>query len=122
MCYSIRTKGPIQRAIKLIPSILLFCGLNACKDPNAQQSAIVREVERAGAGDDISSLTSEELARWFANQPATFVHQINAECKPLRAKAPAAWNTHTAEGRVCDAVMQIAPLKSVPYKADQTAY
>jgi hypothetical protein len=122
MFYSTRTKGQIQRAIKLIPLILLFLGLTACQDPNAQQSAIVREVEHAGAGKDISSLTSEELAGWFTNQPAVFVQQINAECKPLRTKAPAAWHMRTAEGRVCDAVMQVAPLKSVPYKADHTAY
>ena len=122
MFYSTRTKGQIQRAIKLIPLLSLFWGLTACQDPNAQQSAIVREVEHAGAGKDISSLTSEELARWFANQPAVFVQQVNTECKPLRTKAPAAWHLRTAEGRVCDAVMQVAPLKSVPYKADQTAY
>lgn len=122
MFYSIRTKGLIQPAIKLILLSSLFWALTACQDPNTQQSAVVRKVEKAGAGKDISSLTSEELARWFANQPAVFVQQINTECKPLRSKAPAAWHMRTAEGRVCDAVMQVAPLKSVPYKADQTAY
>jgi hypothetical protein len=122
MFYNIRTKGPILRAIKLAPLIIFCWGVISCQDPNAQQSAIVREVEHAGAGKDVSSLTSEELAGWFANQPAVFVQQINSECKPLRPKAPAAWHMRTAEGRVCDAVMQVAPLKSVPYKADQTAY
>jgi hypothetical protein len=122
MFYNIRTKGPIPRAIKLAPLIISFWGVISCQDPNAQQSAIVREVEYAGAGKDVSSLTPEELARWFANQPAVFVLRVNTECKPLRIKAPAAWHMRTAEGRVCDAVLQVAPLKSVPYQADQTAY
>ena len=122
MFCNIRTKALIRPVIKLRTLILCFVAFTACQDPNAQQSAIVRQVEHAGAGKDISALTAEELARWFANQPAVFVQQINADCKPLRTKAPAAWHMRTAEGRVCDAVMQVAPLKSVPYKADQTAY
>jgi hypothetical protein len=122
MFSNIRTKGPIPRAINLALLIISFWGVISCQDSNAQQSAIVREVEHAGAGKDVSSLTSEELARWFANKPAVFVQQVNTECKPLRTRAPAAWHMRTAEGRVCDAVLQVAPLKSVPYNADQTAY
>ncbi len=122
MFYSTLTKERIKRATKLGAPTLIILALVACQDPNAQQSAVVREVERAGAGRDISSLTSEELARWFVNQPATFVQQINTECKPLRAAAPTAWHMRTAEGRVCDAVMQAVPLKSPHYGADQTAY
>jgi hypothetical protein len=122
MFYNIPIKVPIRRAINSGSLAFIILGLVACKDPNAHQSSIVLEVERAGAGKDISAITSEELSRWFVNQPAAFVQQINAECKPLRIKAPAAWNMRTAEGRVCDAALQAAPLKSVPYKADQTAY
>jgi hypothetical protein len=94
----------------------------ACHDPNAQNSRIVVEVEHAGAGKDISALTTPELTQWFANQTASFVHKINDECAPLRTKAPAAWHMRTAEGRVCDAVLQVAPLKFTPYEADHTRY
>jgi hypothetical protein len=106
------------RGALLIPVLLLQW---ACYDPNAHTSAIVREVEQAGAGD-ISSVTSEELLRWFANQPDPFVQKINGECNPLRSKAPAAWHMRTAEGRVCDAVAKIAPLTFTPYGADHTRY
>jgi hypothetical protein len=106
------------RGALLVP-VLLFQW--ACYDPNAHTSPIVREVEQAGAGD-ISSLTSDELARWFALQPGSFVHKINDECNPLRSKAPAAWHMRTAEGRVCEAAGEIAPLKFIPYTADPKAY
>jgi hypothetical protein len=115
----------ITRAIKSLGSVFLFCGAGieyACHDPNAQSSQIVVEVEKAGAGTDISSLTTPELAQWFSHQPATFVHKVNDECAPLRSKAAAAWHMRTAEGRVCDAAQQAAALTFTPYDADHTRY
>ena len=117
--------GPIIQSTKRICLSLLllgFCGQWGCRDPNAQISSVVVEVEHAGAGNDISSLTTPELTQWFTHQPAPFVHKINDECAPLRAKAPAAWHMRTAEGRVCDAVLQVAPLTFTPYEADHTRY
>jgi hypothetical protein len=102
--------------------LLVLVLLSGCRDPHAQSSTIVREVEQAGAGTDISALTAEELRRWFANQTPSFVQKINGECAPLRKTAPAAWHMRTAEGRVCDAVAQIAPLMFKPYQADPRTY
>lgn len=102
--------------------LMLVMLLAACRDPNAHTSKIVLETEKAGAGNDISALTSEELRRWFASQPAPFVQKINGECAPLRAKASAEWHLRTAEGRVCDAVAQVAPLMFTPYQADPRKY
>src|SRR4051794_20212927 len=113
MCSSTLITQQITNTIKCLTGLLLFSIMFlewACRDPNAQSSSIVAEVEKAGAGSDISSLTTPELAQWFTHQPAAFIHKINDECAPLRTKAPAAWHMRTAEGRVCDAVLQVAPL------------
>ena len=116
-----RITRPIRLVFCAVAGILLVAQLG-CRDSNAQNSAIVVEVEKAGAGNDIPSLTTDELKQWFAHQPPLFVHKINNECTPLRTKAPAEWHMRTAEGRVCDAVLPIAALKSVPYGSDHTAY
>jgi len=117
--------GQIIHGTKWLARPLFVCVLFtewACHDSNAQKSQVVVEVERAGAGNDISSLTTQEIAQWFTHQPAPFVHKVNDECAPLRAKAPAAWHMRTVEGRVCDAVLQVAPLTFTPYGADHTKY
>lgn len=106
---------------KYIVSIALLAGLVGCSDPNAQSSAIVREVERAGAGD-ASSLQMPELVQWFANQPPTLTEKINQQCIPLRQKAPAAWHMRTAEGRICEAAGYLAPLIPHEYTADPRRY
>ena len=125
MRFSMSIIRRITRIIKGVRYLLLVCAVGveyACHDPNAQSSHIVVEVEKAGAGNDISSLTTQELAQWFAHQPATFVHKVNDQCAPLRSKAPAAWHMRTAEGRVCDAAQQAAALAFTPYDADHTRY
>ena len=113
-------RGNISRLRYVLPLALI--GLCGCRDPHAQSSAIVQEVERAGAGNDISAITADELRRWFANRPPPFVQKINGECDPLRKSAPAAWHMRTAEGKICDAVAQVAPLMFTPYKADPRTY
>ena len=125
MPFSMSTIRRITSTIRGLAFVAFVCSLGveyACHDPNAQSSQIVVEVEKAGAGKDISSLTAQELAQWFAHQPATFVHKVNDECAPLRSKAPAAWHMRTAEGRVCDAAQQAAALTFTPYDADHTRY
>jgi hypothetical protein len=125
MRFSTSITRRITRTIKVLRPAVIVCAINtelACHDPNAQSSQIVVDVEKAGAGKDISSLTTPELAQWFAHQPATFVHKIDGECAPLRGKAPAAWHMRTAEGRVCDAAQQAAALTFTPYDADHTRY
>ena len=110
----------ISRLRYVLPLALI--GLAGCRDPHAHNSVIVQEVERAGGGNDVSAITADELRRWFANQPAPFVQKINGECAPLRKAAPAAWHMRTTEGRVCDAVAQVAPLMFKPYQADPRTY
>ena len=81
----------------------------SCSDPNARQSVIVREVERAGAGD-VSGATPPEIAIWFSHHPEkqAVIDRINEQCKPLRVQADMNWAMRTAEGRICSVAQQIA--------------
>lgn len=79
----------------------------ACSDPNAHSSAIVRQVEAAGAGD-ISSSQVPEIASWLVrHNDRRLIATVNSECAPLRRAAPVNWTFRTAEGRVCAAVASV---------------
>jgi hypothetical protein len=87
---------------------LLFIGLPqiGCYDSQAQNSAIVRQVEAAGAGD-ISSYTLQGLVQWFSVRPQ-FALQISNQCRAVAMTAPANWLT-SAEGTTCHAADISAP-------------
>ena len=95
-----------QGKTKILFVAMLFL-LGACADPNAQSSAIVRQVEAANAGN-VASLTEPEISDWLArHNDRTLIARLNGECKPLRSRANAAWTYRTAEGRICQAVASL---------------
>ena len=85
-----------MRSVLILAAAALL--LTACYDRNAQRSAIVRQVEAAGAGD-LSTYTQQGLTQWFSTRPQ-LAQQIAAECVPIAKVAPANWLT-TSEGTVC---------------------
>lgn len=81
-----------------LSSILMTLALASCtREPD---SAIVRQVEAAGAGD-VRAASNDALLDWFRKHP-----QVGQEtrklCEPIRKDAPAKW-ADTTEGRVCQA-------------------
>lgn len=81
----------------------------SCYDPNAQSSAVVREVESQGSGN-LASMTAPEIGAWFANHnDPNLVRRIVSECASLQFRADAGWTYRTAEGRVCSAAAALAP-------------
>lgn len=90
-----------------------------CYDQNAQQSAIVREVEAAGAGD-LRTYTAPGLRQWFASRPELAL-RIASECAPLAKGAQANWIV-TAEGTTCQAASGAALWVHQTFTPDAKAY
>jgi hypothetical protein len=86
--------------------MLGIISLIGCYDPNAQQSAIVRRVEAAGAGD-LSTFDALSLGTWFANRP-TLATEISTACQQRQLNATASWG-RSSEGTVCRAAMMATP-------------
>jgi hypothetical protein len=91
----------------------------SCGHPGPQTSAIVREVQRAGAGD-VSTFSEPGLYKWFgAHQDVA--RRITDECRPLSEKADAGW-IMTTEGTVCHSASLAATWAPKPIRADQRAW
>src|SRR3954468_13062303 len=95
-----------MRRFLFLPIVIV---LLSCSDPKAHQSGIVRELERAGAGD-VSGSTPPEIAMWFSQHPKkkAVLDRINVQCQPLRVQADTNWTLRTAEGRICFVAQQLA--------------
>lgn len=68
-------------------------------------SAIVRRVEAAGAGD-VRAASNDALLDWFRRHPDVG-QEVRKSCEPIRKDAPATWADRT-EGRVCRAAQAAA--------------
>jgi hypothetical protein len=97
--------------LAVIPIVVVT---QACYDPHAHDSKIVRELEAAGSGD-ISTYTVPGLTEWFSHRPE-LATKIANECGPIAKTAPANWAT-SAEGTVCYVAIRMAP--PPPIVADQ---
>jgi len=100
---------------KALALMILAFSLVGCYDPNAQRSAIVREVETAGAGD-LSTYDVQSLGLWFANHQE-LATKVSLECAPVERAAPAGW-LRSSEGSVCRAAGIMA--QPPPVIADQS--
>ena len=108
-----------MKHMRLTFSLLILTGMTLCScyDPNAQTSAIVREVESAGSGNlDVSSLNG--LVMFLSARPS-LAKRIDQECEPLAERADAHW-VETAEGRACLAAHRAAP--PIEWQSDKRSF
>jgi hypothetical protein len=97
----------------------LVVSLSSCTKPEPK-SAIVQALEQAGAGP-VSSETSDAAIRdWLHKHPKT-ADSIDAQCKPVRQNAPAAWADST-EGRVCRVAQSVAATSFQPVEGDHQTF
>src|SRR5579875_3820184 len=100
-------------------SVTLAGGLSSCSKPEPK-SSIVQALEQAGAGP-ISSETSDTAIRdWLHKHPKT-AESLDAQCKPIRQGAPAAWADST-EGRVCRLSRAVAATAFQPVEGDHQTF
>ena len=98
-------------------AMFLLLSLVGCYDPRAQESAVVREVEAAGAGN-LNTYTQPGLAQWFSTR-SELARKIAGECGPIAGNRGANWAT-SAEGTVCLAANRAQPLPQ--WTADQRTW
>ena len=77
-----------------------------------QPSPIVQKAESNGAGD-LSNTSAAAMKAWFSNHPDVAL-DIQKNCEPIQAKAPASWND-SVEGRVCQAASEAAASNGPPF-------
>jgi hypothetical protein len=91
-----------DKGMRLTIILMTFALASCTREPD---SAIVRQVEAAGAGD-VRAASNDALLDWFRKHP-----QVGQEtrklCEPIRKDAPAKW-ADTTEGRVCQAAQTAA--------------
>ena len=75
------------------------CLIAGCKQPE-KSSALVQQVEKAGAGD-LSNTSEGAMEQWLAGHKEV-AQQIQPGCGTAAKDAPAAWRDST-EGKLCSA-------------------
>jgi len=99
--------------------VALVISLSSCAKQEPK-SAIVQGLEQAGAGP-VSFETSDAAIRdWLHKHPKT-AESIDAQCKPVRQNATAAWADST-EGRVCKAARSVAATAFQPVEGDHQTF
>jgi hypothetical protein len=105
-----------DKGMRLTIILMTFALASCTREPD---SAIVRQVEAAGAGD-VRAASNDALLDWFRKHP-----QVGQEtrklCEPIRKDAPAKW-ADTTEGRVCQAAQTAAALYFTPRPSDGVGF
>lgn len=114
----LNTLGRLGSSIGFMSGFLLITALTGCSQKTETQAAkqepspIVQKAESNGAGD-LSNTSVAAMKTWFSNHPDV-AQDIQKDCQPIQAKAPASWND-SVEGRVCQAASEAAALKGPPF-------
>lgn len=98
----------MRRNILLMTLVLASC----TREPD---SAIVRQVEAAGAGN-VRAASNDALLDWFRKHPEVG-QEIRKLCEPIRTNAPATW-ADTTEGRVCQGAQAASAFYFKPKPGD----
>lgn len=105
----------LEVSIGVTTGFLLVATLTGCSQKpenqavKEQPSPIVQKAESNGAGD-LSNTSVAAMKTWFSNH-AEVAQDIQKDCEPIQAKAPASWND-SVEGRVCQAASEAAASKA----------
>ena len=108
----------LELPIRATTGLLLIGVLTGCSQKpeteaaKQQPSPIVQKAESNGTGD-LSNTSVAAMKTWFSNHPDV-AQDIQKDCEPIQAKAPASWND-SVEGRVCQAAGEAAASKAPPF-------
>jgi hypothetical protein len=102
----------MRRHILLMTVVLASC----TREPD---SAIVRQVEAAGAGN-VRAASNDALLDWFRKHQEVG-QEIRKLCEPIRKNAPATW-ADTTEGRVCQGAQAAAAFYFKPKPGDDKVF
>ena len=91
---------------KTIAAALVCIGVISCFHQRAEESPIIRLLERNGAGD-LTTYSDVGFRQWFSARPAV-ARQVADMCAPIAKNSPANWAT-SVEGSACTAATRSAP-------------
>jgi hypothetical protein len=86
-------------------SMCILALLTGCSAVRETPSVIVQKAQLCGSGE-LARTSAMAMQDWFGRHRACAV-AVEGMCKPIRAKAAAAW-TDSTEGRVCTAARNTA--------------
>ena len=100
----------MSKVSKTIRVALVCMGTISCSHQRAEESPVIRLVERNGAGD-LSTYSDVGFRQWFSARPA-LARQVADMCGPLAKKSTANWAT-SVEGTACMAATRTAPAQKL---------